>query len=128
MDWYLKVLKNYFGFEGRARRKEFWMFVLINIVVSIVIALVDNILGLNWGAGYGVLGTVYALAILVPSIALTARRLHDIDKSGWWQLIGLIPLIGWIVMIVWAATEGHRGENRFGADPKADEGGAPVMA
>lgn len=128
MDWYLKALKNYVGFDGRARRKEYWMFMLFSILISIALAIVDNILGLTWGAGNGVLGTVYALAIVIPSLALGARRLHDIDKSGWWQLIVLIPLLGLIVLIVWAATEGNRGDNRFGADPKANEDGAPVLA
>lgn len=129
MDWYLKVLKNYVGFEGRARRKEYWMFVLFNIIVAIGIAIVDLVLGTsNSLAGMGLLGGLYNLAILVPSIALGARRLHDIGKSGWWQLIALIPVLGWIVLIVWAATEGARGSNAYGDDPKADEGGEPVPA
>jgi len=129
MDWYLKVLKNYVGFEGRARRKEYWMFVLFSLIVSIAIAIVDAIMGTSRSlAGLGLLGGLYSLAVLVPSIALGARRLHDIGKSGWWQLIALIPILGWIVLIVWAVTEGTRGSNAYGEDPKADEDGQPVPA
>lgn len=128
MDWYLKVLKNYFNFEGRARRKEYWMFVLISLLVSVGLSIVDGVAGLHAGGGFGMLGAIYSLAILIPSISLGARRLHDLDKSGWWQLILLIPLIGAIVLIVWAATEGQPGSNRFGPDPKLGDNGAPAMA
>lgn len=128
MDWYLKVLKNYFNFAGRARRKEYWMFVLFSLIISIVIGVVDGILGTKTSAGIGMLGAVYSLAVIIPSIAVGARRLHDIDKSGWWQLIGFIPLLGWIVLIVWAATEGNHGTNRFGPDPQVGEDGGPAVA
>src|SRR5690606_15114716 len=89
MDWYLKVIRNYVGFSGRARRKEYWMFVLINIVISIVLAMVDGMLGLKVGGeqGAGLLGLIYSLAILLPSIAVGVRRLHDTGRSGWWMLI-----------------------------------------
>ncbi|WP_159017062.1 DUF805 domain-containing protein [Cognatiluteimonas profundi] len=127
MDWYLKVLKNYFNFEGRARRKEYWMFVLVNLIVSFGLSMVDGIVGLKSASGIGTLGAIYSLAVLVPSIAVGARRLHDLDKSGWWQLIAFVPIIGWIVLIVWAASAGQAGSNRFGPDPKLD-GGAPAMA
>ena len=127
MDWYLKVLRNYFNFEGRARRKEYWMFFLFNLIISFAIGIVDGIVGLK--VGYmGTLGLLYSLGILLPSIAVGTRRLHDIDRSGWWQLIGLIPIIGVIVLIVWYASEGNTGSNRFGPDPKLGEGGAPAMA
>jgi uncharacterized membrane protein YhaH (DUF805 family) len=130
MNWYLKVLKQYFDFSGRARRKEYWMFVLFNIIVSFVLGIVDGATGMMMAEGsVGMLGSVYTLAILIPSIAVGARRLHDIGRSGWWMLIALIPVIGVIVLIVWYATEGTRGDNRFGPDPKTDEGGAvPAMA
>ena len=127
MDWYLKVLKNYFNFEGRARRKEYWMFVLFNLIVSFGLGIIDGILGMKTAGGIGTFGAVYSLAILIPSIAVGARRLHDIDKSGWWQLIGVIPIVGWIVLIVWTASEGQAGSNRFGPDPKLDDG-APALA
>jgi uncharacterized membrane protein YhaH (DUF805 family) len=128
MDWYLKVLKNYVNFQGRARRREYWMFVLFNLIVSVVIGIIDGVLDMKTAGGLGILGLVYSLAVLLPSLAVGARRLHDIDKSGWWQLIAIIPILGWIVLIVWAATEGNSGSNRFGSDPKVEEGGAPAMA
>lgn len=128
MDWYLKVLKNYVGFEGRARRKEYWMFVLFNLIIAIVLGIIDRVVGLQTASGFGMLGGLYALAMLLPSIAVATRRLHDCDKSGWWQLIALIPLIGGIVLIVWLATDGNRGDNRFGPDPKAGEKSHPVAA
>ena len=128
MDWYLKVLRNYFNFEGRARRKEYWMFVLVNLIVGIVRGIVDSVLHTRTTSGIGIVGSLYSLAVLVPSIAVGARRLHDIGRSGWWQLIGLVPILGWIVLIVWAATAGDSGSNRFGPDPKLGEDGAPAMA
>ncbi len=129
MDWYLKVLKNYFGFSGRARRKEYWMFFLFNLVIAIVLGIVDNMAGLVSDSGYGVLGSLYALAILIPSIAVGVRRLHDTGRTGWWLLIGLIPLIGAIVLLVFFVLEGTSGPNEYGPDPKAGDGNAqPAMA
>lgn len=128
MDWYLKVLKNYVGFDGRARRKEYWMFTLFNVIVSIVLAIIDGMGGFMTESGIGMLGLLYTLAVLLPSIAVSVRRLHDIDKSGWWLLLILVPLIGVIVLLVFAVLEGTRGANRFGPDPKSDEDGAPALA
>ncbi|MEP7045021.1 MAG: DUF805 domain-containing protein [Dokdonella sp.] len=120
MDWYVGVLKQYFAFEGRARRKEYWMFTLINVIISIVLMGVDHVLGtLSATSGIGLLGGIYALAVLLPSLAVSVRRLHDTDRSGWWLLICLVPLIGGIVLLVFMCLEGTRGTNRFGADPKA---------
>lgn len=131
MNWYLKVLKQYFDFSGRARRKEYWMFTLFNVIIAFVLGIVDGLTGMTAGMEtLGLLGALYTLLVLIPSIAVSARRLHDIDRSGWWMLIGLIPLIGAIVLLVWACSEGTRGDNRFGSDPKVGEdgGGVPVMA
>jgi uncharacterized membrane protein YhaH (DUF805 family) len=89
------------------------MFFLVNILISIVVTIIGRIIHLP------VIGMLYSLAVLVPGIAVAVRRLHDIDKSGWWLLISLIPLIGAIWLIVLLATEGTRGSNPFGADPKA---------
>lgn len=126
MDWYLKVIKNYFGFSGRARRKEYWMFALLSAVISIALGIVDAIIG---SAGsIGVLGLLYTLAVLIPSLAVSVRRLHDTDRSGWWLLIGLVPLIGAVVLLVFLASEGTRADNRFGADPKSDVGAMPAVA
>jgi uncharacterized membrane protein YhaH (DUF805 family) len=114
MNWYVAVLKKYAVFTGRARRTEFWMFVLGNIVVSIAISVVEKIIGSG-----GILGMLYSLAILVPSIAVGARRLHDTNRSGWWQLIALVPFLGIIVLIYFCATAGDAGANTYGPDPKA---------
>ncbi|WP_410211312.1 DUF805 domain-containing protein [Aquirhabdus sp.] len=114
MNWYLDVLKNrYAQFEGRARREEFWMFVLVSLLISIAIAVVDAILGTK------ILGIIYSLALLVPNIALATRRLHDTNRSGWWQLIIFVPIIGIILLIVWYATEGQAESNQYGMNPKA---------
>lgn len=112
MDWYLAVLKNYVGFSGRARRQEYWMFALFSFVISIALSIVDNILGTS------ILGPIYSLAVLLPTLAVAFRRLHDTGRSAWWLLLGLIPLIGFIVLIVFAATEGEQGDNKYGPNPK----------
>ena len=120
MNWYIQVLKKYAVFSGRARRKEYWMFVLFNIIFAVVAVILDNILGTSFqGAGYGLFYLLYGLAVIIPSIAVGVRRLHDTDRSGWWLLICLIPIIGGIWLIVLLATAGTAGENKYGADPKA---------
>ena len=116
MQWYLEVLKKYAVFDGRAHRTEFWMFALVNVIVSLVLGVVDGIIGTRTG-GLGLLGGLYSLAVLVPSLAVGVRRLHDIGRSGWWLLIALIPLVGIIVLIVWYATEGDRAPNAYGPNP-----------
>lgn len=108
------VLTNYAKFDGRARRPEYWYFVLFNVLVSIAARIVDYILEMI--LGFGFVGFVLGLALLVPGIAVGARRLHDTDRSGWWLLLGFIPVIGWIILIIWLATEGTKGENRFGPE------------
>ena len=115
MNWYLSVLKNYVGFSGRARRQEFWMFVLFNFIIEIVLGIIDTAIGSS------ILGGLYALAVLLPTLAVAVRRLHDTDRSGWWILIGIIPIIGWIILIVFYAQEGQPGENKHGANPKAEQ-------
>lgn len=115
MNWYLEVLKKYAVFEGRARRMEYWMFVLVNLIISIVLAIIEFVLG-----SPGVIGWLYALAVLIPGIAVSVRRLHDTDRSGWWLLLALIPLIGAIVLLVFMLQEGGPGTNRFGPNPKGE--------
>lgn len=109
----------YTQFEGRARRAEFWWFTLFLVVAGIGADLIDTIiLGFKWGEyGIGPLNTIFTLATIIPAIAVGVRRLHDTDRSGWWHLLVLVPVIGWIVLIVWWATSGHKGDNRFGPDP-----------
>jgi uncharacterized membrane protein YhaH (DUF805 family) len=130
MQWYTDVIKKYAEFSGRARRKEYWMFALFNVIISLVIGIIDNIIGTTYGsANTGVLGTIYSLAVLLPSLAVGVRRLHDTGRSGWWLLINLVPCVGWIVFLVFAIQEGNAGDNQYGPDPKAAErfgpGGEP---
>ena len=114
MNWYLEVLKKYAVFTGRARRQEFWMFTLVNIIIYLVLGFVEGLVG-----SPGIIGLIYNLAILVPSLAVSVRRLHDTDRSGWWMLIGLIPLVGAIVLIVFMVMDSNPGDNQHGANPKA---------
>jgi len=119
MNWYLKVLKQYADFSGRARRKEYWMFVLFNMIFAIVAMILDNILGLTAGElPYGVLYYLYVLAVLIPGLAVAVRRLHDVGKSGWMILIALIPIIGAIWLLVLMVTDSNPGENQYGPNPK----------
>lgn len=119
MSWYLEVLKKYAVFSGRARRAEYWYFVLFNIIVAIVLSLIDTLLGtFDILRGVGLLSSLYGLAVLIPTLAVTVRRLHDIDRTGWWIFINLIPLIGFIVLLVFAVTDGTPGSNRYGPNPK----------
>jgi uncharacterized membrane protein YhaH (DUF805 family) len=121
MQWYLKVLQQYAEFTGRARRTEFWMFTLFSAIISVVLGLLDNLLGLTFVPGTlsGWLGLLYSLAVLLPSLGVSIRRLHDTGRSGWWLLIGLVPVVGAIVLIVFCATPGNAGANAHGPDPKA---------
>lgn len=112
MEWYLSVLKNYAVFSGRARRKEYWMFMLFNIIVTCIIAVIDSAMGTV------ILGVIYALAVFIPSIGVSIRRLHDTNRSGWWLLIAFLPLIGSLVLLVFFVLEGTAGENSHGVDPK----------
>ncbi len=126
MNWYLKCLKQYIDFWGRARRKEYWMFTLWNVVIIMFLAALEAIgteIGSDSFASYipMVLYLLYGLFILIPSFTVSVRRLHDIGKSGWWILIGLIPVIGSIILLVWYCTEGQRCENEWGPDPKEGE-------
>lgn len=120
MYWYLQALKQYAVFRGRAHRPEFWYFVLFNIIISLVLTMVDNILGtFDPESNAGLLSGLYALAVLIPSIALLVRRLHDSGRSGWWVLIALVPLIGFVVLLIFAVLAGTPGPNQYGPDPRA---------
>lgn len=120
MEWYLKVVRdNYANFSGRARRQEYWMFVLFNLIFAFGIAFIAGLLGqMTDTPAFMGLYMIYILGIIIPSIAVAVRRLHDVGKSGWFYLIALIPLIGGIWLIVLFATEGDRGQNMYGPDPK----------
>jgi len=119
MNWYLAGLKNYAGFGGRARRKEYWMFSLFNLIFLIVAIIIDNVLGTTIGeAGFGLFYFLYIIAVSIPSIAVTVRRLHDVGKSGWMLLVALIPIIGAIWLFVLYVTDSNPGENQYGPNPK----------
>ncbi len=115
MNWYLEVLKKYVVFSGRARRKEYWMFFLFNIIIALVLGIIEGLVG-----GPGIISTLYSLAVLIPGIAVSVRRLHDTSRSGWWLLIGLVPIIGAIVLLVFMVQDSQQGENQYGQNPKND--------
>lgn len=118
MNYYLKVLSNYFNFSGRARRSEYWYFILFNFLFAVAFMILDNLAGLaHPELGYGPLYGLYVLAVLIPGLAVTVRRLHDVGKSGWMYFIVLIPLIGAIWLLVLFLTEGEKSANRYGESP-----------
>ncbi len=108
MDYFIGALKKYADFTGRARRKEYWMFILIYMIINVVL----GILGLE------IISALVGLGLLIPSISIAARRLHDTGRSGWWQLIVFVPVIGIIVLIVFLAQDGHD-TNDYGVNPKS---------
>ena len=122
MEWATLPLKRYAEFSGRSRRKEYWMFFLLCLVVALVIGFVEGMLGLSGMIGpYGPLSTLFLLAILVPSIAVGIRRLHDTGRSGWWILIAFVPIVGGLILLVFYVLEGNRGPNEYGPDPKGED-------
>jgi len=112
VDWYLAVLRKYATFDGRARRMEYWMFVLFNMLIGFAITLVDVF------ARLGFLGVLYSLAMIIPTLAVTVRRLHDTGRSGWWVFINLIPVVGAIVLFIFMVIEGDPHDNEYGPDPE----------
>ena len=119
MNWYLEVLKKYAVFNGRAQRKEYWYFVLFNIIITLVLGVIDSVIGSSSAeAGAGLLGSIYMLAVLLPGIGVSIRRLHDTSRSGWWVLLALIPLIGILVLIFFMVQDSRPGANQYGANPK----------
>lgn len=118
MNWYIDAWKNYVNFSGRARRKAYWMFVLFNLIALFVAGAIDNVLGLVGQNGYGPLSGLYGLAVFLPGLALAVRRLHDTGRSGWWFLIALVPLVGWIVLLVFFVSDSQPGTNQYGPNPK----------
>ena len=110
MNWYIEVLKKYAVFNGRARRKEYWMFFLFNIIIAFILGFLEGLAG-----GPGIIGGIYNLAVFIPSIAVGVRRMHDTDHSGWWLLLP-------IVNIIFLCFDSQPEENRFGSNTKVDEG------
>jgi uncharacterized membrane protein YhaH (DUF805 family) len=119
MNWYLHVLKNYAQFNGRARRTEYWMFALLNLIFAAVALIIDNVAGIAIDhLFYGPLYILYMLAVFIPGLAVSVRRLHDVGKSGLWILIAFIPIIGAIWLLVLMVTDSIPGENQYGPNPK----------
>lgn len=118
LNWYVGVLKQYTTFTGRARRKEYWFFFLVTVVICIALGVVDGIIGTVSRSGIGVLSTLYSLATLIPGLAVGVRRLHDTNRSGWWLLICLVPIIGVIVLIVFLVQDSQAEANAYGPNPK----------
>ena len=112
-DWFLKCMKNYLNFSGRARRKEFWFFMLFNMLGCFTALVLDTVFGTEI-----IFYAIYILAMALPVLAVSIRRLHDISKSGWWYLISLIPLLGMIVLIIWFTWEGETHANLYGQPSK----------
>jgi len=125
MNWYLDAWKNYVNFQGRARRKAFWMFVLFNLIAIFALNFVEGAIGLRGEGDYGILSGLYSLAVLLPALGLAVRRLHDTGRSGWWILIGLVPLIGGIILLVFYVLDSQPGTNQYGPNPK--ESAPPVV-
>ena len=128
MNYYLHVLQNFKNFSGRARRKEYWMYTLIYMPILFLAMFADNALGTTFqmdvmgqavDVGYGWVYVIVGLLHFFPSLSVVVRRLHDVGKSGWFYLIILIPLVGFIWMLVLLVSNGNVGENKYGADPKA---------
>jgi uncharacterized membrane protein YhaH (DUF805 family) len=125
MHWYTDVIKKYAVFSGRAARPEYWWFVLINLIIAIAINLVAGII---FGRSSGqVVSDLYSLAVLLPSLGVGIRRLHDTNRTGWWLLIGIIPIIGWIALLVFLAMAGDPGPNNYGPNPQNPDAGAGGM-
>ena len=112
------VLQKYADFTGRARRSEYWWFVLAYSVVNFVISLIGSIAGGGVQTATSVISGIIGLGLIVPSLSVGARRLHDIGKSGWWQLLSLIPCVGGIILIIWCAKDSDPGDNMYGPNPK----------
>ena len=124
MNWFLEVIKKYFQFTGRARRKEYWMFTLISLIISwglqglSAAILFNDSLGVIIGGIFSWVYILYSLFVLIPSLAVAVRRLHDINKSGWTLFIILLPVIGVIMLLIFLCSDGDTGPNRYGPDPK----------
>jgi len=116
MNDYIDVLKKYAVFSDRARRKEYWMFVLWNIIIISVVYIVSMVI--NNSELYMYFALLYCLAVVIPSIAVTVRRLHDTNHNGWWIFISLVPFIGHIILLVFLVSDSQPGDNRYGPNPK----------
>jgi len=113
MHWYLEVMRQYADFGGRSRRTEFWSFMLFHLIILIIIRIVDSVIGTS-----GIISTIYLLGVLLPMIAVSVRRLHDTDRSGWWLLALFFPFLGVVVLLLFMAQESDPKSNEYGPSPK----------
>lgn len=119
MKWFLIAFKKYATFSGRSQRAEYWYYFLFYLIIFFCVSVVDGITGtFSESSGMGLLGAIQTLLLLVPSLSVGVRRLHDTGRSGWWLLIGLIPLIGAIVLLVFTVQDSEPGDNAYGPNPK----------
>jgi uncharacterized membrane protein YhaH (DUF805 family) len=120
MSWFLTVLKKYAVFSGRAQRAEYWYYILFYILIGIGLTFIDYVTGTyDPETGSGLTVSLFALATFLPSLAVAVRRLHDTDRSGWWVLIALIPVIGSLVLLVFLVLDSSPGDNQYGPNPKS---------
>lgn len=117
MNWFLAVLKKYAVFSGRARRKEYWMYMLFYVIIIVVLSIVDAMVFSSSEGGIPILTTIFSLGMLLPSLGVSVRRFHDINKSGWWILIGLVPFVGFFIFLYFMIKAGDSGSNTYGDDP-----------
>ncbi len=117
MNYFIYCLKNYFNFSGRATRSEFWYFTLFCLLFGMLIMLIEYMLGIGNVKETGILSLIFDLALVFPSLAVSTRRLHDTNRSGWWNLIILVPIIGIIVLIVFYCQDSKE-DNKYGVNPK----------
>jgi uncharacterized membrane protein YhaH (DUF805 family) len=129
INFYVLAFKRWLDFKGRSRRSEYWYFTLVNLIIAIVLIMIEQAIGIGGGdSGNGPISSLYTLVVLVPGLAVSFRRMHDIGKSAWWLLIGLIPLLGFIVIIVWFIGAGQPGRNAYGPNPKDPNDSEPASA
>ncbi len=130
MNWWLAAVKKYAVFSGRARRKEYWYYVLFNFIIAFVWGMFAGVVGAMAGWSQTTLeefANVPTLALLLPSLAVAVRRLHDTGRSGWWLLLAFVPIIGAIILIVWYCQDSEPGTNQYGPNPKTEiEGTSPI--
>jgi|SRR5665811_2013447 len=121
MEWFIYALRRYNDFRGRSRRREFWLYTLFYILLSIGAFFLDNLFRfISVGDAYGPISSLYVIIMLLPSVAVAVRRLHDVEKSGWWLLVGFIPIIGFIWLLIYFVRDGTYGPNKYGPDPKVE--------
>jgi len=119
MNWYMQPLKKYAAFNGRARRREYWTFMIINDIIVFLLSLFEGIAGIAPNTDYSVLAIIFSLFVLIPSLAVSVRRLHDVGRNGLWLLIVFIPVIGVVALLIFYLLDSQAETNDYGPSPKA---------